>query len=85
MLYKGGPKNYSRKDWQFLLVIIAITVGVGLIFGGGKVSSTGRTVSSINSASGEFRGAAERNGYKGEEAEQVAAAAEKLCAATGDC
>lgn len=36
-------------------------------------------------ASAEARAAAEKAGYKGKEAEQVGAAADRLCAASGEC
>ena len=39
----------------------------------------------IEKASPEYRHAAEKAGYKGREADQVGAAAEKLCRGTGEC
>ena len=86
MLYKGGPKNYSKRDWQILGAIIGAFFLLVIV---GAAVSPRTTVSSANAsavhASPEYRKAAERAGYSGKEADEVGEAAEKLCQGTGEC
>lgn len=92
MLYKGGPQNYSKGDWQIVGAIVGTLMLVllyGAIFGESKPSqTTTRSVSpsaSAPAASSEFVEAARQAGYSGAEAEQIAQAAERLCTSTGEC
>ena len=86
MLYKGGPKNYSKSDWQWAGWIFGVLFVLAII-GAASVpeSSTSTASAEIEKASPEYRRAAEKAGYKGREADQVGAAAEKLCRGTGEC
>jgi hypothetical protein len=92
MLYKGGPQNYSKGDWQIVGGIVGtmmLLLFFGAIFGESKPSrTTSRSVSSAVSApaaSSEFVEGARQAGYSGAEAEQIAEAAERLCTSTGEC
>jgi hypothetical protein len=86
MLYKGGPKNYSKSDWMIVKVIVGLLV-VTMIYG--MITRPETTKSSRSStsarASSEYVDAAKQAGYSGSDAEQVAAAAERLCNSTGEC
>ena len=66
MLYKGGPKNYSKRDWQLAAWIFGGLFVLALI---GAALSPKTTASSAGTpapqASAEYREAAERAGYKG--------------------
>ena len=83
-MYKGGPKNYSKRDWQILGLMLAVFTVFWFAFGFGNNGPIGANSSSIR-ASSEARAAAERAGYQGKEAEEVGVAADRLCAATGEC
>lgn len=86
MLYKGGPKNYSKRDWQILGGIIGVAVAGMLI---GKLAGTSSTQNAPDTVvSSDTLEAVQHAGYKGDEARQVAEAAERLqraCGAEGRC
>ncbi|HEX8414655.1 MAG TPA: hypothetical protein VF637_12340 [Sphingomicrobium sp.] len=83
MIYKGGPQNYSKRDWLLIAGCFAAVTIAFLITGG--ISTSGGRKAGEPKASAEYREAAERAGYKGKEADEVGAAAERLCQSTGDC
>ena len=88
MLYKGGPKNYSKSDWMIVKVIVGllvVTMIYGMITRPEKTTSSRTSASTSARASSDYVDAAKQAGYSGSDAEQVAAAAERLCNSTGEC
>src|SRR3546814_12063461 len=86
MLYKGGPKNYSKGDWMVIKAIVGIVVVASIVAKIADPGSSGpESASTSVAASSEFVDAAKRAGYSDSDADQVAAAAERLCIATGEC
>lgn len=81
MLHKGGPKNYDKRDWRLLAAILIGFTVVSLLIGRGSTRTTRPSVH----VSAEALAGANKAGYKGEEAMEVAVAADKLCAASGEC
>ena len=82
MFYKGGPKNYSKADWLFIVGIATLMIVAGAI---GKVIDNSNVDDRASDASVESLNAAKRAGYGGDDAQRVAEAAERLCRGSGEC
>src|SRR3546814_14129850 len=71
MLYKGGPKNYSKGDWMVIKAIVGIVVVASIV---AKIADTGssgpESASTSVAASSDFVDAAKRAGYSDGDADQ---------------
>src|SRR3546814_20916389 len=76
MLYKGGPKNYSKGDWMVIKAIVGIVVVASIVAKIADPGSSGPESAYTSVAdSSEFVDAAKRAGYSASDGDQVAAAA----------